>query len=87
MVHPSRSSTTTRTDASHTLPFLYPDFSVIIMSLLNRLGPRAASLTRFIAERAAEAKASYVLAGASALIIRGVIHRETKVSRDFARIT
>lgn len=36
-------------------------------------------MTRFIADRAKEAQASYVLIGASALIIRGIIERETKV--------
>ncbi|PIL33386.1 hypothetical protein GSI_04006 [Ganoderma sinense ZZ0214-1] len=50
------------------------------MSNLNigRLGPRAAGLARFMADRAREAQAPYVLIGASALIIRGVIRRETK---------
>ncbi|KAM5542889.1 hypothetical protein V8D89_003273 [Ganoderma adspersum] len=45
---------------------------------ISRLGPRAAGLTRFMVDRAREAQAPYVLIGASALIICGVIRRETK---------
>ncbi|KAF7794280.1 hypothetical protein EIP86_005413 [Pleurotus ostreatoroseus] len=45
---------------------------------LIRLGPKASSITRLIAERVKEAGVPYVVTGASALIVRGVIDRETK---------
>ncbi|PIL33381.1 hypothetical protein GSI_04001 [Ganoderma sinense ZZ0214-1] len=45
---------------------------------LSRLGPRAAGLAKFMVDRAQEVHAPCVLIGASALIMRGVIDRETK---------
>lgn len=46
---------------------------------INRLGFRGVTLVQFIANCAKNVKARYVLTGASALIIRGVIRRETNV--------
>ncbi|THH21129.1 hypothetical protein EW146_g322 [Bondarzewia mesenterica] len=43
----------------------------------GRLGSKAAALTKFIADRAKESKTPCVLIGASALIVRGIIRRET----------
>ena len=45
-----------------------------------RLGKKAADLTKFIADRAKEADVPYLITGASALLIRGVIKRQTKVT-------